>query len=420
MATTNITTSLTDDTLRSIFEFYVEDTPIIIPPKTEEDSRSTLLLVCRRWNVVAQTTQSLWSHILFLATSIHHRNTLHILQQYFTCLQRSRENLLTVEFDGGTYNWGTIAIDIILKLSNRRIKALTCTPATFHTMVDFHSPDFIIPWGQLVSLDLTQSSMTPQSFVKIMRYSSDHLKIGHFYVQCQSLPPVGCALSRNPIVMKKLFRMRLRLSHPSHNSQLFFAIQYPHLVDLYIEVHNRIQKWDLNWITPLLRSSGNSLLHLRLCDFTQPGILPVRRHRATSHLELEELLELVPNLRTLVLPLGVAVHACTIEGLASCRLLKHLSSLELAATSGLHILSMIRRRAEHAQASHLGLGSSREPAAIGFSSALDSIRIFIPWHCHEALAGVSTLQHDLLALGFPCHIRIRLTHELPLATGRRI
>ena len=155
-----------------------------------------------------------------------------------------------------------------------------------------------------------------------------------------------------------------------------------------------------------------------LYDITSPGISPARQYRNTSYRELEGLLEIVPNLRTLVLPLTVDVHAATIEKLASGRFLKELSHLELASANGLHILSMIRRRAEHVRYFNLGLGSSKK--TVDNLSSLDYIRIFIPWSCHETLAGIDILQHDLFALRLPCHIRIRLTNELPLPVKRRI
>lgn len=377
------------------------------------------MLVCRRWSAVTHTTQSLWTHILLLATSVRPENTLRILQHYFACLRRSGDRFLTVEINGSTQNWGSIIVHVILELSTRRMKSLACVPATFHQIVNFHCTHFIVPLRNLASLDLAQNSITAQAFLDMMPYVSDNLRTGHFHVECRSLLTLSSVRSRNPIIMKRLLALRLRISHPNVNKRWFSAIKYPQLIDLSIEMNGMRWKWDVKQIAAMLYSSGNSLLHLRLYDITPPENLPMRRYSNTSYHEIDGLLDIVPNLRTLVLPLRVDVHASTIEKLASGRFLKQLSHLELASVNGLHILSMIRRRAEHVRCFNLGLGSSKK--TVEKLSSLEYIRIVIPWSCHETLAGIGILQRDIFALvGLQCRIRIRLTNELPLAMKRRI
>jgi hypothetical protein len=228
---------------------------------------------------------------------------------------------------------------------------------SFRLLNNLRPIDLKLPWGQLTTLDMGTTAMEPKVFLKIMHSTSIQLQAGFFYVKFTRPPRPYHKLWKCRITMHALQTLRLRLLFPSEDTRLFSLLRFPALQFVWFEMHDQFQDWDLALYTKLLRASTQTLRILRLTDYpassTEPAQCIVaadselvirRRHRETTYRSLEKLFEATPNLEQLNLPLGVYIHAPTLEKMASCALLPQLYSLELGAVNGWHVLSMVRRR----------------------------------------------------------------------------
>ncbi|KAF8200091.1 hypothetical protein BJ912DRAFT_1139315 [Pholiota molesta] len=301
---------------------------------------------------------------------------------------------------------------------------------TFRLLNNLRPIDLKLPWGQLTTLDMGTTAMEPKIFLKIMDSTSIQLEAGFFYVKFTRPPRAQHKLWKRPFIMHALQTLRVRLLFPSEDTRLFSLLRFPAPQLVWFEMHDQFQDWDLALYTKLLRASTKTLRILRLTDYPAPGTEPAqgivaadselvirRRHRETTYRSLERLFQLTPNLEQLNLPLGVYIHAPTLEKMASCALLPQLYSLELGAVNGWHVLSMVRRR----HAAHCYLAQSFAPGpsqqTMGYRLqpfGLRSVNVLIPrYGCsgdeQQALAAEA---RALRGLGIRCDVQN--TDILPL------
>lgn len=300
--------------------------------------------------------------------------------------------------------------------------------AVFRLVNDLNPIDLLLPWRQLTTLDLGTTAMLPEILVKIL-HSAMALEDGFFYVQFTRPIHPQLALSRRRITMRPLRKLRLRLLYPSEDTRLFSILRFPSLQKLWIEMYDEFQDWNISLYMKMLKASTQSLRQLSLSDFSpeEPGMAVQgiiesdavrRRHRPTTYQTLERFFEVIANVETLYLPLGVNIHACTVEKMASCALLPHLRSLELGTVNGRHILSMVRRRHMYV------LDASWKPSTSTLRpTSLESVTMFIPRHgCSGGDDDKAALVQDAQALeaafGITCCVQSTQMLPLPMRQPR--
>jgi hypothetical protein len=287
----------------------------------------------------------------------------------------------------------------------------------FRLLNGFNPIDLSLPWGQLTTLDLGTTAMRPEVLVKIL-HSALELEDGFFYVQFTRPNYPQLNLSRRHITMRPLRKLRLRLLYPSDDTRLFSILRFPSLQKLWIEMYDEFQDWNIPMYMEMLKASTQSLRQLSLSDFSpdEPnmaaqGIIESdavrRRHRPTTYHTLERFFDVIAQVEVLYLPLGVNIHACTVEKMASCALLPRLRALELGTINGRHIISMARRRHLYAVDASLRPGVCRL-----CPMSLESVTMFIPRHSEDKAALVQDAQALEAVFGIRCCVQS--TQMLPL------
>lgn len=302
--------------------------------------------------------------------------------------------------------------------------------ATFHLLNGLHPIDLRLPWGQLTTLDLGTTAMPPEVFIKILHSAALHLEDGHFYVRFSKLHYPKCRLWRGGVKMHALRTLRLRLLYPSDDTRLFSLLRFPSLQRLWLEMHDTFQDWDLALYTKLLRASTKTLRRLHLIDYPSSGGkcagFEVRqRYSETTPQTLEKFFQVISNVESLYLPLGIYIHAQIVDKIASYALLPMLNELDLCTINGWHILSMARRRHEHfsnaslANESELEIGSSQHhpPKPL---APLEYLYMQIPRCGYSARAKTALVQEAqaLALLGITCNVLSSTLLPLPIIKPR--
>ncbi|KAF8964572.1 hypothetical protein BDZ97DRAFT_1815717 [Flammula alnicola] len=403
-----------DNVLRRILVFSGMNEPVRLPFRPEEP-RYILSQVSRQWRDGVQSTTSFWDHIYLTPVLPQHSSTL--LGHFSRCLLRSGNNALSLNFNMVTGGWSFSIVNWIIRPNAERIKSLTCLlygqdietflniqegrfrvleavdiafmntgptllssftmaqwlnftvfrslpyirKVTLHILNGLHPFDLRLPWRQLTALDMGTTAMPPDVFIKIIGEARSSLRDAFFQIRFHKPAFPELRLAPREITLKKLETLRLRLIYPTQDPRLFALLRFPNLRDLYIEMHDVFQDWDMEMYTDILRRSTKSLRYLRLSDFSRQGSNtppPNRRHRDTSYHELERFFTVVRNINFLHLPLSVHVHASTVEKLATGELLPRLTALELGSINGKDVVSMVKRRNERVLSHSLAPGPS--------------------------------------------------------------
>ncbi|KAF8957618.1 hypothetical protein BDZ97DRAFT_1845788 [Flammula alnicola] len=439
-----------DNVLRRILVFSGMNEPVRLPFRPEEP-RYILSQVSRQWRDGVQSTTSFWDHIYLTPVLPQHSSTL--LGHFFRCLLRSGNNALSLNFHMITGGWSFSIVNWIIKPNAERIKSLTCLlygqdietflniqegrfrvleaqwlnftvfcslphirQVTLHILNGLHPFDLRLPWRQLTALDMGTTAMPPDVFIKIIGEARSSLRDAFFQIRFHKPACPGLRLAPREITLKKLETLRFRLIYPTQDPRLFALLRFPNLRDLYIEMHDVFQDWDMEMYTGILRRSTKSLRYLQLSDFSQQGSNmppPNRRHRDTSYHELERFFTVVRNINFLHLPLSVHIHASTMEKLATGELLPRLTTLELGSINGKDVLSMVKRRNEAVLSHSLAPGPSSSTCTY-----LSFLYLVIPRSsCRpEEKRDFDKEVEVLRSLGVVC--RIEPTDGLPLEMGR--
>ncbi|KAF8196164.1 hypothetical protein BJ912DRAFT_1040316 [Pholiota molesta] len=477
--------NLSDTILANIFTFFCGDEPALLPFRTT-DRRGILRLVDARWATVLQSTSAIWADILFTSPPSLTLLAHDLLNNFYTCTARSGKNLLTIAFDMGPHEWKFSIVHCVILPNIARIRKLTCPihtnvdiaaflklppgqfralesievafmhtwdepcswfdldtcleftalrtvphlrDATMHLLNGLHPIDLRLPWDQLTSLDLASAAMTPEVFVKIIRYGARQLEDGYFQMRFSCLLSPQRVLSRTAITMHRLTTLKLRLMYPSNDGRLFSVLRFPALRSLTIKMYDRRQHWDVALYTRLLRASKGTLQRLRLVDFQPPGLRIFRtaqhfqgnptvdrQYRHTTHDILEKLLKLLPNVESLTLPFGLPIHVFTAEKLATCDLLPKLSILELGASvdSAQHMLSVLKRRHDNIS---FGVGNSHavnHPMIELRQTVIRSLDLWIPHHQQTSNTALALDQQSQVLASLGIMVVLHPTTDLPL------
>ncbi|KAF8175551.1 hypothetical protein BJ912DRAFT_1074884 [Pholiota molesta] len=476
-----------DAVLVAVFTFFCGEEPVFLPRRTT-DRRGILSRVDERWTTILQSTSTLWDNILFTSPPSFFCPPDTILNEFYTCTTRSGNNLLTVAFDMGRHDWVFSIVHAVILPNVGRIRKLTCP---IHTNIDIsaflkiregrfsalesleiafvntwtkpiswfnldtclqfnalrtapqlrnvtahlcnglHPIDLHLPWNQLTSLDLSSTAMTPEVFVKVLRYGAQRLEDGYFQVRFSKLLCPQRVLSRTTIIMGRLETLKLRLMYPSNDTRLFSILRFPVLRSLSIKMFDRRQQWDMSLYTNLLRASKNTLQQLHLSDFQPPGLHifrtgqniqgygypPVsRQYCHTTYRTLEKLFKIIPNAESLILPLGLPIHVHTAEKLATCDLLPRLRALKLGATidSARHMLSVLNSRHHYIS---LGVGGSAEVCHAPDGprlTVISSLGVWIAYHQYTFNAALALDQQCQMLASLGIVVDIYPTTALPL------
>ncbi|KAF9474745.1 hypothetical protein BDN70DRAFT_996866 [Pholiota conissans] len=285
-----------------------------------------------------------------------------------------------------------------------------------------------LPLSQLVSISLAGATILPSELIHILR-SASQLEQAFFYIGFTMPSHRHEALAIGAVEMRKLRTLRLRLLFPNRDKRLFSLLRFPVLRHLWIDIYGDFQHWHIPIYTRLIKASTNSLRELRLTDFNyhNPGELDddvdevglERRYSEIPPHSIEALFEVIRNVESLFLPVGILLHASTLNKIASCALLPYLEEIEVGALSAWPILSMIRyRRTRAVMSASLGASHASDvllPAPDDKPLAeFKYIYILIPFQ------GLTVAEEDALAeemedlesLGIVC--RILATPILPL------
>lgn len=459
--------------LSRIFSLATANLPIVLPLQSLNVIQFTLLFVCRVWNAIAVGTPSIWASVVFEleAISTPPPMTATLVHQFSICLKRSGNNLLTIVFSPNSGGWGFLRVNSILELCHLRTKSLTCMlnsrrdmdaflslpPGTFPTLqyikisfVNTISPTHTsvrnlpasafwgalslktaifhrihglnpmklrLPWTEVTHLDLGGTPMSPSTFIKVMRYTSYTLHTAFIFVELNGpLDTALMALSENSIPFQVLTTLRLRLAYPNLDWRILSLLHIPCLVNLRLEMVDISQRWAVSHIARLLLPSSGSLQQLHLSDFRLSGHPLVRIHQETTHTELYSLLNIVPKIDTLRLPISIPMHATTIDSIASGEILKNMSTMECSYSNIWHGLSLVRRRRDLARMSLREQGCSTAERSAGPVSSIDSLSLWVPSHqCNmEEIFAVNAERQILVSEGFVGHIHIHPTTDLPL------
>ncbi|KAF9477625.1 hypothetical protein BDN70DRAFT_922483 [Pholiota conissans] len=298
-----------------------------------------------------------------------------------------------------------------------RFHALAIAPRLRSVIVrlhdNLHPLALRLPWGQLTFLDLVTTAMFPESLLTIFRICAPRLQSGYFYIKFDKPIVPGLPLSNGSITMWALRSLRLKLLYPDADGRLFSILQFPSLQNIWIELHNSFQEWNLILYTNLLRASSNSLRLLMLSDFI-PNVegqiqgndnhLILRRPHDTPYhaTAIEGLFQVASNIEALYLPVGLHVDGTTLDKIACCILLPRLRMLELGAINAWHVISSVRRRHQNVLTSTNG------------HSRITRIQMLVPENMYHGIEKTA-LDAEVRALNFlDITFQIKPTCILPL------
>ncbi|KAF8968626.1 hypothetical protein BDZ97DRAFT_1969808 [Flammula alnicola] len=403
-----------DKLLLVIFFLCFESVTVIPPPQS--DTRNSLAQVCQQWRRLMLATPTIWQNAVFSPIPFQH--PMHLLRLAKLWLRRSQGRSylkLLRRYAFSHASWpatyqrsaahsflkiplGTLGVlesveitflnDFVYRLTpftkkeNSSFTVFQSLPnlrrATFHIFNGIHPLDLQLPWNNLATLNLGSTAMSPDVFMTIIHFSTHSLTEGFFQIDFTTYICLD-----HPLVQeiphaeaRQLQRLRLRLIDPSNDHRIFSLLQLPSIRELRVELHDPSRGWEMSIFTSMLEKSATTLQVLIFSDLPPPTVpdgappAPRRPQRDMSYTELEELFKTVPNLRALHLPLGLFIHAPTMEMIACGQLLPLLATLKLSSLSGVRVPFAVVTRNALAKYNLRGLGTSdlapRSLAAISY------------------------------------------------------
>ncbi|KAF8891493.1 hypothetical protein CPB84DRAFT_1848977 [Gymnopilus junonius] len=246
-------------------------------------------------------------------------------------------------------------------------------------------------------IDMGSLSMSPDVFMAMARLSCDTLMDAFFYV---TFVPES-TLQTEPIIMRKLTKLRIRLIDTSNNSNFVNLIHLPAIRSLWVEWgdNNFPFKWDLALYTRWLSYSSNTLTQLLLTDFPLSNRIQCGPNQPQSdNSKLEALFRMLPNLKSLSLPPGIHVVFPILVQLATGSLLPCLNSLSISTNGGSDdIFNMVHLRNE------AGLSSGYSPI-MALNMVTTSLRPAARRSLHAKLEALNLPRSYRLQFLKPCTI----------------
>ncbi|KAJ3509857.1 hypothetical protein NLJ89_g4997 [Agrocybe chaxingu] len=210
--------------------------------------------------------------------------------------------------------------------------------------------DIKLPWSHLTALHLENIPMPPNFLLILLRNITRTLFDASLQVDFDSHGTGAPASSFGlitlgvpQVTMTRLRKLALLLVGERLDEHFFTHIRVPQLKKL--RVVTMVSKGCLlSFLYPVIASSARKVQQLEL---VADSSCQLQSTPPATYVELEALLESVPNLHTLRLPRNVYLHNTTLNKLASGTLLPSLQVLEVTTSSlenAEDILSMLMRR----------------------------------------------------------------------------
>jgi hypothetical protein len=229
----------------------------------------------------------------------------------------------------------------------------------------------LLPWYQLTMINMRFTTIHPKVFRTILSKSSPSLTTGFFTIKFspkKRSPSSYTNQDRLPkIVAPALKHLHLRLIDPSLDCDIFTRIRLPALIRFWVDLYDSNAGWMMNIYQPLLRSSSNTLetlafLDLRGFDYADDGstvhLDGPRRNTPRIQQDLWSFFSNFPMVRVLRLPVGLYIPQAAMELISLGKLLPRLEILEVASSTGVDILTMVKDRNEVAHLFSGLVGSS--------------------------------------------------------------
>jgi len=237
----------------------------------------------------------------------------------------------------------------------------------------------LLPWYQLTTINMGFTTIHPKIFRTILSKSSPSLSTGFFTIKF-------CPKERSPssytnqdqlprIVAPALKHLHLRLINPSLDCDIFTRIRLPALVSFRIDLYDSNAGWMMNIYQPLLCNSSSTLetiafLDLQWFECADGGsavhLDGPRRNTPRIQQDLQNLFSNLPMARVLRLPFGLHIPPAAMELISLGKILPLLETLEVASSTGVDILTMVKDRNEVAHLLSGLVGSSS--SALSMSS----------------------------------------------------
>lgn len=242
----------------------------------------------------------------------------------------------------------------------------------------------LLPWYQLTTIHMGFTTIPPKVFITILSKSSPSLATGFFTIKFspreQSLSSYTNQNRLPQIFSSALQHLHLRLINPSFERNIFMPIRLPALISFQVDVYDSNAGWVMDIYHPLLCDSSNTLetvAILNLEGFEGAHDLAVhldgpRPDNPQIPQDLETFFSILRKVRVLRLPLGLYIPKATMELISLGMLLPLLETLEVASSTGVDVLAMVKDRNEVA---------SFLSGLVGSSSAAPSI--YSNTKCHR-------------------------------------
>ncbi|KDR69540.1 hypothetical protein GALMADRAFT_145296 [Galerina marginata CBS 339.88] len=227
--------------------------------------------------------------------------------------------------------------------------------ATIRIMNNIHPLDLHLPFHQMAKLDLVNTPISCDVFMRIMCQSAPSLTDGAFHVEL-SVNANQFLKSCRPLCMPNIAHFHIQIVNPGFYPDIIRLFHFPVLRRLRVERSDQCSpfQWDVPRYTAMIATSTVPIetLVLANCAFGFGATSLIKRSRRdTSYQELEELFLLARDVHTLVLPWSVHLHLPTIQKIATGEMLPRLQVLEFGTTHPAIAIDMVRERNEHSSLS---------------------------------------------------------------------
>ncbi|KIM35578.1 hypothetical protein M413DRAFT_32433 [Hebeloma cylindrosporum] len=222
-----------------------------------------------------------------------------------------------------------------------------------------------IPWWRLSKIDMTNTTLRPNTFLEVLSASAPSLKDGSFAIRFKRVTrSTASAPNETTPIVKACFLqyLHLRLINPSRDRRFLSRLYLTSLSHLKIDLDDRVG-WRMSIYDHLLSRSSQTLRTLELVDAPSEG-RQSNNAMVCQDTDLDKLFSMCPNVEHLRLPIGVQIPQNTLNKITECSLLPCLRSLEVFSTIGIDVLEMVGRRNELVY-HRAGIGSSNLGTGIG-------------------------------------------------------
>ena len=471
---TPIVHTLPESILRRIFDFSIQGSVVLPPPR--ENQRRVLTQVCQEWRRIILLTPDYWNSFDFEWT-VQPPSELFFLAEYFFGVPEDTTPL-SISFGRSLLqsDVGRNILESVIRPRAHRVRFFSCSitketlttfferdpvhlpvleaidvavicdlngtiasrlpvrgsidlsafhraphlrDAKLHILGGVHSADLKLPWGQLTRLDLGHTCVHVHTFIHIMEESA-LLEDGVFCVSFTRY------YDRQPTRLQRisiplLRSLRLRLLQPSQDARIFGSLYIPLLEVLWVERDEPGQAIrDMTIYETLLAGVNANIKCLTIAEYTIPmarqWFIPwLNRSPRMTYQRLDGVLRSCNSLTALFFCPGIFIHPLVIEKIASGEFLPLLEQLGVNSVRGWDIIWMVQRK--NFASTFPDSGPSSSPVVRSLRPvALTYLRLFT-MGCGLSAADVQKLEDAAMALDLARGYTMR---HIDIANGRNL